>query len=53
MLRALTLTLFVLVAAPASAGEHPGGLVAQAQENKAPPQAPKGDCERNQEGVSA
>jgi hypothetical protein len=52
MLRALSLTLLILVAAPVSAGERPDGTVV-AQENKPAQQAPKPDCERNQEGVSA
>ena len=68
MLRALALTCLVLVAAPASAAESPdaarvqapetsaagpSNALAQGQDNKAPPQAPKRDCERKQEGVSA
>ncbi|HEX2552087.1 MAG TPA: hypothetical protein VHL98_00200 [Microvirga sp.] len=54
MLRALSVALLVLVAMPAAAGETPQtGAVAQSQENRSPPQAPKRDCERRQEGVSA
>ncbi len=52
MLRALSLILLMIAAAPVSATETRDESVV-AQENKPVQQAPKRDCERNREGVSA
>jgi len=59
MFRALCLTALMIVAAPASASDIASPADAAdaaivAQDNQRPQQqAPKRDCERNQEGVSA
>src|SRR3712207_6963674 len=46
MLRALSLALLTIVAAPSFAAEAPTGSTIVAQEQRHPQQTPKRDCER-------
>jgi hypothetical protein len=52
MLRALSLAILVISAAPAVAAELPKASVVAQQQQTPPQAAPKRDCERRQEGIS-